>query len=361
MCHDTKEGLSPGRCAVHRLGSGQHGRVALGLSRGVVHALLSRAVIVLMALTGVLSAGESPVFMPRPLPYSASSGLRLQGFERSSLRGQEGDLRLSRMAVDITVPIGSGSPNQYAVVMAYDRLALDGQAELPQSGAVPDSLERLRCELSWKRMLDEAGRSVGLALSIGNASDELFASSRDLTYGVTAVAYLPREDGHAWQLGLLWRSDLRLLDGYPVPMAVYHIRSPTLHLQLGLPVVHVRWSPDPAFSVSGGWLVSGPTVAATLRPDPAWEISARVAGDGFSAWRHDREQRDDLLRYRDYAATLSLAWQPFHGQRLAVNGGWRFYRRLSEDDGGMPFRGEDNRLRIADGWFIGLEGRISLR
>ena len=325
------------------------------------NALCYWGAIAVLALATQLAAGESPVFIPRPLPYSGSAGLRLQGVERRPVRGQAGDLALARFAADVTVPIGDGRPDQYAVVVAYDRLRLDGHASFPRTGVVPDDLERLRGELSWKRMLDENGRSLGLALSIGSASDRLFASSREMSYGVTAVTYLPRDNGDAWQLGVLWRSDLRLLDGYPVPMAVYHVRRPTVHLQLGVPIVHVRWTPDPAFSLSGGWLVAGPVVAVALRPAPAWEISARLSGDGFSAWRHDRQQRDDLLRYRDYTASLGLAWQPFRGQRLAINGGWRFARRLSEDDGGMPFRSDDNRLRLADGWFIGFEGRLSLR
>jgi len=326
-----------------------HGTAVRGPSIRSMRALALLAI--LLATSAAADDGELvTAILPFPAPRLSA---RLDSDYRSTVAATDGRGRVSSatLGARATVRAWRDDDDEVTASLAGERTNLDGDLILEDGTPMPGRLDRIGASTRWRRFLGD-GALVGLTTSVGSASDRPVSGDHTVAVSATAFARWPVRERDAWVFFLAYGDDRGDLDHIPLPGILYQwVKDETLTVIAGVPLVGVRWRPDPHWSFN-----AGATIFATANaeigwlplPTPALRLRAAVA------WRHDQWTLsevggdDDRLVLRELRAILGAEVTPRPGLTIDVAGGRLFARRafLGEDA-----RDDGDAIRLDDGWY----------
>jgi len=240
---------------------------------------------------------------------------------------------------------------------------LDGDAQLPVTGALPDRLQDLRLGGFWRMSLKE-GAVVGLDAEVSSPSDKPYSGSDVLAVSATLFSRIPTTGRDGWVLVLRYDTTNTLLPGVPLPGIGYQWMRPGLMATVGLPFTNIKWQPidDWSFSanyfpidagkVSVAWS-PGTAVDAPPGERGAWTVSGNLAVSYENWLLADRKDTDERLTFRTVRTFLAGEWSPFPGNRIRLAVGRILLREVYETD---SWRNRaDNRIRVDPSWYSSVE------
>jgi hypothetical protein len=261
---------------------------------------------------------------------------------------------------DLRLVVSTSAQGSWSVHERFAHFGVNPPVQIPQTGlAVPRSLWSLEGGTRYERRLD-AGRSCGLALSIGSDSDRLFHSIHETVLQVSADYRLPSRERNAWLFFLSYSNNRYFLSGAPVPGVAYMFRSESGRWRglVGFPFVNLAYLPAPLWEVRLS--AFGPrrlSLDAGRRLENMSRVHAGLDWGGqtwLRAGREDNASRLVFERKRLYAGVEAPLPQ---GLSLSLSGGREFDRRFSETTSAFSTGGATATLPPA--WYA--EAEVSWR
>ena len=236
---------------------------------------------------------------------------------------------------------------------------LDGDAQLPHSGVLPDRLQDLRLGGFWRRV-SASGAIFGLDGEVSSPSDRPYSGGEVIAESATAFARLPTTGMDAWILSLRYDSTSTLAPGIPLPGIGYQWLRPGLMATVGLPFAMVLWRPIDDWSLAASYFpidtgsitVSWAPGTPAAMPGPGqapWSLSAGASVNYENWLLADRTDRDDRLTFRTVKAFLSSEWHPVPGSSLRLTAGRILLREVYFADKWSDR--SDDRLFTDPAWY----------
>ena len=269
--------------------------------------------------------------------------------------GGEGDSSFA--SVSAVVPLARSTTSEWTLSASASVRRLDFSATLPDSGErMPDELWDLDLSLGHKRLL-ENGRTAGVFLGAGSASDEPFASTGESTVSATAYLRVPRRPGRSWLLFVNYSNNRGDLDHVPLPGVAYLYQpSRRFGALVGVPMLAV-WGQS---SERAGYRLSyfplhEVEAELTWRLGDRWRLRAGAEWRDEPYLRAGRRDEDDRLTLDEKRAGLGLAVSLGAKGSLELTAGHAFDRFFYEGEG---YDDRDrNRVELEDAAFVTLAAR----
>ena len=245
-------------------------------------------------------------------------------------------------------------------------LRIEGDAQLPQTGPLPDRLQDLRLGGFWRMALAD-GAIIGLDGEVSSPSDKPYSESDVIGGSATAFARLPTTGRDAWVLVLRYDSTSTLMPGVPLPGIGYQWIRPGLMATLGLPFATVMWRPIDDWSLSANYFPidagnasiawsPGTTIEAPPGSGGKWSVSGNMSVSYENWLLAEREDADQRLTFRTVRAFLAGEWTPLPGDRVRLAVGRILLREVYEADS-WGHR-DENRFRVDPSWYAAMSFQL---
>lgn len=292
-------------------------------------------------LTGVAGDDRSPVVL---------GGTWLPG---RPVEGQGTDLTLWHARATLAYPLylAEDGRSMWLATSSFRYWQLDTGAVLPDSQQrMPGELWRIEAGSLLVRELENCWQVGGL-FTAGTATDEPFASIREMTLTTLAFVNIPRGPRDAWNLSLMYSPTSPL--PYPIPGAAYVWRPhDRLMAQLGLPFA-LRYQPSDLWTFSASYRPLTAVQAKAARAlGTQWSLYARYEMVNDSFFLADRTSDGDQLFLFDQRAALGLERTLPAGLRLDVSTAYVFDRRIFQSE--SFFTDRRDLVEIDPGLAVGL-------
>ena len=322
------------------------------------------ALLALTTALPALDALDSPAVAQWYMPLRDRPQVRLTGAfgsEQSvAVRDQATSLGRSGGFAQVAGRVWKDDSSEAWVRTGAAQVRLDGDAQLPQSGALPEKLQDVRVG-GFYRMTTSEGRIFGVDAEISSPADHPYASARLISVGGTAFSFIPTTGMDGWQLGLRYDRNSTFLPGVPLPMVAYQWFRPEdgLRINAGIPFVMADWRWVDDWSVGGSFFPvdrvqaavtwAPGTPKAKLGPGGPWAVKAGGSISAESWLLSDLDDPKERLIFRTVRVFVSGEWRPFPGNSLRLTGGRILQRDVYITDS-PTVRGTD-RLSTDPAWY----------
>lgn len=273
--------------------------------------------------------------------------------------GRSSRMRFAEHRFAALFPIAQDERQEFSLSASFDALDFDTDAILPDTrGTFPDHLWDVRIGGTYRRELTN-GWIAGGHVSVGSPSDRPFAGADEVLVTAMGLTRIPHGERGAWLLMLQYANTRDWLPHVPLPGVAYEYRaSDRLLATLGVPFSNIRYSPIPALTFEGSYVLPRRvSTRVTYAVDERLKLYAGFNWTSRSYFRHDRADDDDRLTHYQKRIEAGARMDITDGLRLDVTGGFAFDRFWFEGED-YGDRG-DNRLDIGDGPFVAASVRVS--
>ncbi|MHC4883844.1 MAG: hypothetical protein ACYTGH_02040 [Planctomycetota bacterium] len=212
----------------------------------------------------------------------------------------------------------------------YKHLKIDTDARFPEMNrSVPGSLEDIQFALAGRTELAN-GWLIGGEFRIGSASDKLFNSEDELTFGGTFFMRMPSSGRNAWYFFLdadNRRDDLPVLPGFGFMLA----DSEEAWALIGLPFMMAHYQPMERISVDLKYrLLRDLHLRTTVNLTESVDFFAAFDWNANRFNRADRDDESDQIQYIEKTLSAGLTYQFHDNFSLELVAGYSFDRSLFE-------------------------------
>lgn len=277
-----------------------------------------------------------------PIPRLLYEGSRISTGERPS------SLSYHRFSGSVPVLVNEKGALSLSLQMAEQRFGQN--FALQDSGPnISSQYRKVDLGAQYTRRLDE-GKSYGLRLVGGSASDELFVESRDITFSGIGFYSYPGQEKSQWVWTVFMSNNNSIINYIPIPGFVYFYRGESFTGMFGVPFAALHWTPV------GFWHLS----LMAFGPSARWDMAyGERRGRQFfwgAEWRqqsylrrHRLEQKDRL--YVDEKKVAAGVRGPFpYGLFYELSLGYSFGRQVYE--GSRFGRRDRGHFEQEDAWLV---------
>ena len=152
-----------------------------------------------------------------------------------------------------THPLWTDALNALSLAGGVRNRLIDSDAILPNTGQeIPGELWNVNLGLRYARQLND-GWVAGGGLSIGSASDQPFATIREMNVGANAMLRVPQGEHNAWIFSLNYSPTGEL--NFPLPgIAFSYNPSPQFHANIGVPF-QMTWRPTDEWQFQASYML----------------------------------------------------------------------------------------------------------
>ena len=266
------------------------------------------------------------------------------------LQSQPGDWSQAGTEINLAAPISLKPGNVWLATGNVEYMSINTLAVLPDSQlAVPGELWDIGGGVMNFRELDN-GWSTGTILTVGSASDQPFATLRDITATAVGFVEIPYGDRDAWNLSVFYSPTSQL--PYPLPGVAYVWRpNDRLTANLGVPF-SLNYRPTDSFTLTASYFpLTNVNVLAKWQLNDSWSLYSRYAVVNETYWLDERLNDNERFYLFDQRVTLGLERKLFAGLSLDVSGGYAFDREVFQSESFS----DDRRDEISiDPGFVGV-------
>jgi hypothetical protein len=151
--------------------------------------------------------------------------------------------------ISASTPLYRNEQDTYALTVVGAQLHFGQSTRLSSGAVVPSNLYRSEIGLQFSRRLLEK-RFWSLKASVGHASDDKFAGTKDATFSLNATYGFPGSGGGYWMLGVFVSNNGPIANYIPIPGAMYSYRTETFKALIGFPFSSLQWTPYLPWSFS---------------------------------------------------------------------------------------------------------------
>ncbi len=250
-------------------------------------------------------------------------------FPSVPVHGQPSDFEEVGQDFSFTHPLWSDPVSLVSFSAGVNNRIIDTSAVLPGTGQpIPSDLWNIHFGLRYARELDN-GWTAGGGVSFGSASDQPFASIREMNLGMNAMLRVPEGEHNAWLFTLTYSPTSEL--AFPVPgVAFSYNPSPEFHANIGLPFQMV-WRPNEDWQFQGSYMLIH-TIHLRARRRLTDRMSLFAAYD-FSNEAYslvDRPEENDRFFLYDQRVSMGLQTALFWRWTATASAGYVFDRYLFE-------------------------------
>lgn len=261
------------------------------------------------------------------------------GGERSPLKGsafwmpaaelttQAGDLSFVGSGLEFGVPISFSEDGMWIATSSLHRLDIGGSAMLPDSNVVlPDQLWKIQAGTIHMRQLDNGWR-IGAMLSVGSASDEPFASIKEMTAMAVGFVNVPSGERNAWNFSLLYAPASQL--PFPIPGVAYDWHaSDEVQVKIGVPF-SVQYRPTEQTTLTATYMpLTNVRLFARQKMGAAWQVYAGYEVTNDTYFLAERINPDDRLYLFDQRLRMGLERKLLLGLNADVSAAYVFDREI---------------------------------
>jgi|GEM_PF-2711812 len=183
--------------------------------------------------------------------------------------------------------------------------------------------------VSGKKTIDDKGRSFGMALSYGSASDNSFAREQDSAVSLTAAYSFAKSEKSQWLLLANYSNNRAFLNNIPLPSVLYlYMPSKYFIASVGLPFISLNWMNYKTYSYK-----------IYLSPvGIGFDLARQIYGPAmfytkfdFKVQTYMHENRvieDDRLFYEDKRFEVGLKSFLSKKFQLSIGAGYSFDRKI---------------------------------
>lgn len=245
-----------------------------------------------------------------------------------SLSPEPTPARFVQNGLHLSTPLHNGSKWNSSLSLAASRLDFGTRPRL-EGEKISSTWDRTDIGTTLTRKLGE-GKSWGSRLSVGSASDDVFASKDEVTVNANAFYLKPGSGEDYWAYTLFISNNSPILNYIPIPGFIYFHRNKTVTGMYGLPFLNVQWAPvDPwIFSVSI-FLVNG-TLEAAYGQRNELQFFSGFSTQQHSYLRSNRDNNRDRMFYSEKKLYLGSRLPLFSQVMAEFQVGQSFDRQISE-------------------------------
>jgi hypothetical protein len=286
----------------------------------------------------------------------SGSGYGVAWYPSRGVSGSGEDFGLVRQDVSAAVPVWrkDGDMVTFSAGVRNSRFSTD--ATLPESHRpFPDELWNVRFGTNYMHG-SATGRSYGVSVYFGSASDKPFHSLDEMNIGFLAFLQVPaRNERDAWRF-LLMYSPVGTFN-FPIPGVAYLWNpSDRFRASLGLPPM-LWWRPRADLTVTASYVP-----LAIVNARVTWRaVDGVFLYAGFESLHEayylaDRQDRDDRFMGFERRLVGGVRWNLGRRAALDLNGGYAFDRYFGV--GENQFRDLRDQIDIDPGPFISTSLRL---
>lgn len=201
----------------------------------------------------------------------------------------EGDDRALQNRLGFQMPVRKTEQSTLAGGLNGSRLHVERQ---------PRALSTLDFSLHYSRKL-EGRKSLGGRLSVGSASDHIFANSDVTTYTGTVDYSFPKGENGRWLLAAFLSNNSPILNYVPIPTVAYIYAQKKFSGVFGLPFLSLRWMPSEAWALSVGAFGTNLNSEVTYGSPRFLQLFAGYNQGSQSFILRDRVEDRDRYYYRE--------------------------------------------------------------
>jgi hypothetical protein len=274
-------------------------------------------------------------------PFSAYSFIQPE----SNLRNQPGTLQVRGEGMMLGIPVSIRPHGITILTTRLEHLAFDTTAALPGTiEPFPEELWNINLGVLHIHRFD-SGWSAGGMVGVGSASDQPFASIREMNANLLAFLDVPTGERDAWKFSLFYSPMGQL--AFPVPGIAYAWRpNERFQMNIGIPF-SLNYRPTDSLAFDLSYLpLTNANATIIWKPDDLWTVYGgyQTQSQGYElANRLDKEER--FFNF-DQRLNLGVRRKLDAGFSLDFSAAYLFDRSYFRSD---SFFGEGPELRVAPG------------
>lgn len=291
--------------------------------------------VLLAPATAVAQSDMGRMLSPRFGDQKVQTDYTVRGSFDEPLTNQRGDLQMTDHRFHLAVPILTEKTSDLTVSLGLKAMDIDSSARFNRSwDALPPELWDLRIGTTYRRKLDN-GWTAGGNVTIGSASNHLFASAEEIVASVTGFVRIPHKEHTAWLVFLNYSNEREFCRHIPLPGAGYEIAPDrTFRALLGAPFSNVHYEPIEGLTFDARYIIP-----RTVHAELGYRIVRPVKVYGGFDWsnqrwfRYDRDDDDDRLFYYEKKVFGGVRWDIARNVWADFTAGWAFDRSFFEAEG----------------------------
>ncbi|QDU98863.1 DUF6268 family outer membrane beta-barrel protein [Lignipirellula cremea] len=264
----------------------------------------------------------------------------------SNLQNQSGSLQVRGEGFSLGLPVSKGPNGIWILNTRLEHNTFDTSVALPGgTQPFPDELWNINFGLMHIHPL-ENGWSAGGMVGIGSASDQPFASIREMNANVLAFLNIPTGERDAWNFSLFY-SPLGQL-AFPIPGIAYAWRpSERFQMNIGLPF-SLNYRPTDALTLNLSYLpLTNGNASLRWAPSEFWTIYGGYQTKSQGYELAERVQTQDRFFTFDQRLIVGVRRTLVAGFVLDGSASYLFDRSYFVSD--SFFGSEAERLRVDPG------------
>jgi hypothetical protein len=275
-------------------------------------------------------------------------------YQEEPVTGQSKDIRVAHYQASLLVPLYHDRNEELSLIGNFRGQHIQTEAVLPDSHRrFPDGLWDVRLGPSYRHKFENDWIG-GAFLTLGSASDRLFASWRESELQGLFFARIPSGKRNAWIVMMAYSNNREFLNNVPIPgIAFWYEPSDRYRLLIGFPFAFFEFKPYPDLSMELTYFaVRSVRSRITYRLfRPLWIYA------GFD-WRNEgyflAERQDQWDRFFYYEKRLygGVRWDLWNQLSLDLIYGYSFDRFYFE---GRDYEDRNrDRVDVGNGPFLSI-------